>query len=64
MAANGVSFESSSNIEERKERKRQARQEALEKVGAVRCVNLGLLHWRQFWPKLYPFRPNENQQAK
>lgn len=32
MAAHGVSFESSGNIEERKVNKRQARQEALEKV--------------------------------
>lgn len=37
MAAHGVSFESSRSIEERKESKRQARQEALEKVGTVRC---------------------------
>ncbi|KAM4742491.1 CWF19-like protein 2 [Anableps anableps] len=32
MATHGVSFESSSNIEERKEKKRQARQEAIEKA--------------------------------
>lgn len=32
MAAYGVSFESSSSIEEKKENKRQARQEAIEKV--------------------------------
>lgn len=35
MATHGVSFECSSNIEERKEKKRQARQEAIEKVKAV-----------------------------
>lgn len=32
MAAHGLSFESSSNIEERKNSKRHARQEAIEKV--------------------------------
>lgn len=32
MAAHGVSFESSSSIDERKASKRQARQEAIEKV--------------------------------
>ncbi|XP_054884518.1 CWF19-like protein 2 isoform X2 [Poeciliopsis prolifica] len=32
MATHGVSFESSSNIEERKEKKRQARQEAIDKA--------------------------------
>lgn len=36
MAAYGVSFESSNSIEERKESKRQARKEALEKVWTVR----------------------------
>lgn len=38
MAAYGVSFESSSSIDERKESKREARKEALEKVWNVRWM--------------------------
>lgn len=38
MATRGVGFESSSSIEERKDSKRHARQEALEKVWPVRFV--------------------------
>lgn len=57
MAAYGVSFESSSNIEEAKERKRQARQEVLQKVRIFQIVGLfmdGFSRHHLFWVFSFP----------
>lgn len=48
MAAYGVSFESANSIDEKKENKRQARQETLEKVRTVSFVNNSSIYKPRF----------------